>query len=70
MNAAAEITLRVEDMTCGHCVKAITKAVEEAAPGAHVSADTASKIVKVSGAPDSAKVEAAVREAGYTPTRA
>lgn len=65
-----DITLRVEDMTCGHCVKAITKAVEEAAPGAQVSADTASKIVKVSGAPDAAAVEAAVREAGYTPVRA
>lgn len=61
-----DITLRVEDMTCGHCVKAITKAVTEAAPGAQVSADTASKIVRISNAPDRAKVEAAIREAGYT----
>lgn len=66
---SGEITLRVEDMTCGHCVKTITKAVEGAVPGAKVAADPATKLVKVTGAPDGSRVEALVRDAGYTPVR-
>ncbi|MBW8322787.1 MAG: heavy-metal-associated domain-containing protein, partial [Rhizobium sp.] len=30
---------QVEDMTCGHCEKAITKALNEALPGAVVRID-------------------------------
>jgi copper chaperone len=65
-----EIRLKVEDMTCGHCAGAVTKAVEGAVPGAKVAADPASKLVTVTGAGDAAKVEAAIRAAGYTPQAA
>ena len=57
----------VEDMTCGHCVRTITEAVEAAFPGAKVSADTATRRVTVAGAPDARAVAAAIAAEGYTP---
>lgn len=57
----------VEDMTCGHCVRAITSAVEAAAPGANVSVDLASHRVTVSGAADGSAIAEAIAAEGYTP---
>lgn len=57
----------VEDMSCQHCVKAITAAVTEAAPGATVDIDLERHLVRVEQADDSVKVSAAIRDAGYTP---
>ncbi|WP_230532415.1 heavy-metal-associated domain-containing protein [Microvirga roseola] len=64
------LALKVEDMTCGHCAGAITKAVETGLPGAKVEADPSSKIVLVRGTSDMARVQALVTEAGYTPSAA
>ncbi|MBC7148201.1 MAG: heavy-metal-associated domain-containing protein [Rhizobium sp.] len=58
---------QVEDMTCGHCEKAITRALDEALPGAAVKIDLNAHEVAVEG--DAAKAEEAIREAGYTPVR-
>ncbi|GEO84366.1 MULTISPECIES: heavy-metal-associated domain-containing protein [Alphaproteobacteria] len=58
---------QVEDMTCGHCEKAITKALAEALPGAAVTIDLKTHEVTVAG--DAEKAEEAIREAGYTPVR-
>lgn len=66
----ADIAFTVEDMSCGHCVGAIAKAVESQIPGARVTADLATKRVSVSGAQDAKKVEAIIAEAGYTPKAA
>tara|TARA_R110002124_G_scaffold268011_2_gene435530 strand:+ start:9215 stop:9415 length:201 start_codon:yes stop_codon:yes gene_type:complete len=55
----------VNDMSCNHCVGTISKALEEALPGAEISVDLASHKVSFTG--DRAKGEAAIREAGYTP---
>ena len=66
----ADVAFVVEDMSCGHCVAAITKAVEDKIPGAKVTADVATKRVVVAGAPDAAAVEAVIADAGYTPRRA
>lgn len=57
----------VEDMTCGHCEKAVRAALAEALPGAAVTVDLATHKVSVEG--DAAKAEEAIREAGYTPER-
>ena len=62
------VTLKVEDMTCGHCASTITKAVEAGLPGAQVQADPATKLVSIRGTHDLAKVEALIVGAGYTPT--
>ena len=56
---------RVEDMTCGHCVGTVRKALATALPGAAVEIDLERHLVTVSGDPQAAA--AAISEAGYTP---
>ena len=61
-------TFEVNDMTCGHCVGAITKAVKAAAPGANVRVDLATHRVTIDGAEvDSIRLGNAIKDAGYTP---
>lgn len=61
----------VKDMTCGHCVGAITNAIEAADPGARVQIDLASRRVQVVPvSSDRAHVAEAISAAGYTPTDA
>jgi copper chaperone len=59
---------QVPDMSCDHCVKAITQAVLQAAPGAAVIADLPNHRVEVTGTDARLKVENAIRDAGYSPT--
>jgi copper chaperone len=62
------ISLRVEDMTCGHCAGTIKKAIEDRLPGTAVTADPATKLVSVVGTADFAAVKEIVAGAGYTPS--
>lgn len=66
----ADVAFTVEDMNCGHCVGAITKAVEGKIPGAKVTTDLPTKRVTVSGAADAQAVAKIITEAGYTPKAA
>jgi copper chaperone len=59
---------QVPDMSCDHCVKAITKAVLHVEPGAVVQADLPNHRVQVTGTDARLKVENAIRDAGYSPT--
>jgi copper chaperone len=59
------LELQVENMTCGHCVKAVTQAVTEVDPQAKVDVDLASKTVKVDSGVDPAHIRLAIAEAGY-----
>lgn len=59
--------VRVEDMSCGHCVAAITGAIQAKWPSADVTADLAGKTVSVSGVEAGADLRGVIREAGYTP---
>ncbi|GAC1604162.1 MAG: heavy-metal-associated domain-containing protein [Ramlibacter sp.] len=62
------IRFEVQDMTCGHCVSTITKAVKAADPDATVQVDLAAHLVTVEpGAADAATLGAAITQAGYTP---
>ena len=62
------ITFEVNDMTCGHCVGAITKAVALVDPGATVQVDLALHRVQIEPAASSAAVLSdAIAEAGFTP---
>ncbi|CAN7424134.1 copper chaperone [Bosea sp. BE125] len=61
------VILLVDDMTCGHCAGTIKGAIEQALPGSSVTADPASKRVTITGASDSAAIQAIVTKAGYTP---
>lgn len=62
------ITFVVNDMTCKHCVQAITEAVAAADPGASVQIDLAHHRVEVQPvAADAQALGDAIREAGYSP---
>ena len=62
-------TFEVNDMTCGHCVSAITKAVNAVSPGADVQIDLATHRVSIgASAVDPIQLGAAIAGAGFTPT--
>ncbi len=59
------LVLNVCGMTCGHCVRAVTEAVRDAAPGAEVAVDLLAGTVAVAGPADPARIRTAIEEAGY-----
>lgn len=62
------IAFEVKDMTCGHCVSTITKAVKAADPDARVDIDLARHLVQIEpGRADAQALGVAISEAGYTP---
>ena len=62
------IAFEVTDMTCGHCVSTITKALKATDQDARVQIDLATHRVQVEPASaDADESAAAIREAGYTP---
>jgi copper chaperone CopZ len=64
------LTFDVQDMSCGHCVASITKAVQAADPQAKVEVDLARHRVQVQPAQaDAAAVQQAIAAAGFTPTQ-
>ena len=59
----------VADMACDGCVKAITQAILAIDPGALVSADLDSQMVRVNTRADQSEIAQALSAAGY-PARA
>ena len=59
------IEFEVIDMTCGHCVGAVTKTVKLVDPAANVQIDLASKKVSVESSKERSIFAEALREAGY-----
>ncbi|MBC3207261.1 heavy-metal-associated domain-containing protein [Pseudomonas sp. SWRI111] len=55
----------VQGMSCGHCVKAITHAVQAIDPAASVRVDLSAKEVGVESALSADQVIEAIREEGY-----
>lgn len=55
----------VPDMTCGHCVATVTRAIKAVDGAAEVKADLASKTVAVESSAPAAAVSKAMDEAGY-----
>jgi copper chaperone len=64
-----EVHVQVPDMSCGHCVSAIQRAVEgvEGVLGVEASLDTKIVIIKSEKNLDHDVILSAVRGAGYTP---
>lgn len=61
-------TFEVKDMTCGHCVSNITKAVRAIDQGARVTVDLARHQVQVEPTEsDMTQLQDAISGAGYTP---
>ena len=55
----------VKGMTCGHCVKAVTRAVQELDPQARVAVDLATGTVEVESGQAVPAIVGAITEAGY-----
>ena len=64
-----ELNVKVEDMSCGHCVAAIKGMVEKVPGVMGMEASLETKIVTVTfeGDVDRVAVITAVQDAGYTP---
>ena len=62
------LTFQVEDMSCGHCVRAIKEAVRSVHSDAEVDVDLTRHVVRVrADSLDAGRVRDAVTLAGYTP---
>ncbi len=62
---AMEQRFQVSGMSCGHCVRAVTEAVQEVDPGAAVQVDLAQHAVVVHSSAERARLGAAIADAGY-----
>ena len=56
---------KVENMSCGHCAAAVTKAVHAADPSAQVRVDLAAGRVAVTSALPPERLAETIRAAGY-----
>lgn len=63
-----KISFEIPDMTCGHCVRALSVAIAEVDPGATVVADLPAHRIEIDGpTADADALADAIRRAGYTP---
>lgn len=60
----------VQDMTCGHCVSRVTKAVKGADSQAQVKVSLGEKRIAVSSSLAPEEIAGAIKDAGYTPVAA
>lgn len=58
-------TFSVEGMSCGHCVSAVTRAVQQVDAAASVQVDLSKQTVAVSSGASADAVKAAIEQAGY-----
>jgi len=61
------VELKVSGMTCGHCVKAATNAIQALDPTARVEVTLATGIVRADTTLSVAAVTAALAEEGFSP---
>ena len=61
------IEFTLPTMTCGHCVGAVTQALQAVAPQARVQIDLPSRKVQVEGTAGREALSRALADAGYEP---
>lgn len=59
------MTFAVPDMTCGHCVSTITRAIRTIDSAADVQANLSARTVKIQTTAPAAGIVRALEEAGY-----
>ena len=59
------LSLKVSDMTCGGCIKAVTKAIQAQDPSATVQADLATQIVSLETTLSQAQASQLIKDAGF-----
>lgn len=60
-------TATVNGMTCGHCARAVTHAIQQLDPKAVVQVDLAQKLVKIASDLAEQNIRAAIVDAGFEP---
>jgi copper chaperone len=58
-------TFTVQGMTCGHCEKAVTRAIKRVDPQAEVKIDRTQNLVQVESAKAHEELSKAIAEEGY-----
>jgi copper chaperone CopZ len=61
------LELTINDMTCGHCVSAVTQAIQQLDSQARVAIDLPTHHVSVESVASRERIVAALADAGYTP---
>ena len=61
---------RIENMTCGHCVSTLSRAIQAIDPAAKVNAQLAEKILSVSSTVAADELQRAIEAAGYSAQQA
>lgn len=61
------IEFKLPDMSCGHCVRAVTEAVKEVDPAATVEVNLDTKLATVDSSKPVESFNQAFTEAGYPP---
>ncbi|ERH53188.1 copper chaperone CopZ [Ectopseudomonas chengduensis] len=56
---------KVSGMSCGHCVRAVTQAIQALEQTARVEVDLAAGLVRVEASLDASQILTAIREEGY-----
>lgn len=59
-------SFQVQGMTCGHCVRAVTQALQQLDPAAEVKVDLATGRVEVESARPREALARAIQDEGYT----
>jgi copper chaperone len=65
MSSAQTLQLHVSGMSCQHCVKAVTQAVQALDPQASVAVDLPTGQVSVNSTASAEQIKAAISEEGY-----
>lgn len=60
----------LEDMTCGGCVRGVTKAIQAVDPNAQIQADPPTRKLELVTIATREQIEAALNEAGFPPKAA
>jgi copper chaperone len=66
----AMIEFTIPAMSCGHCVGSVTRAVQQVDASAKVAIDLPTHRVRIETTQDRDAIVAALRDAGYEPSRA
>jgi len=60
----------IENMTCGGCVRGVTKAIQSLDPKAEINADPPTRKLQVNTSASQEQIEAVLNEAGFPPKAA
>lgn len=60
----------IENMTCGACVRGVTRAIQSIDPQAEIKADPPTRKLEVNTSASREQVEIALNDAGFTPQAA